>query len=182
MNSLSLCLEFLRTLVWGRNRIRRFLHACNIIFQSPAKTHISLEHIKLPDRDIKMYVQNYMHNIMTAKYHANLLGSKYLTFLQPFNGYGKDQMSRFDNLAIAHVRNNVNSIGENQLDLIIRFYDELWKSVKELDFFYDLREIFKNYDEIYFDHAHLSDLGQDILAKKIAECIITIEQKTQLMQ
>lgn len=62
--------------------------------------------------------------------------------------------------------------GNNELELIGKFYDKLWNKVKDNGYVFDLREIFDDYKgEIYFDQVHCSDIGYEIIARRIGENI-----------
>jgi len=121
--------------------------------------------------------ENYINNMETAKHHADLLGARYLNFLQPFVRSEKRRLSKFDVHAIRHMTRRVTTDGNNELDLIVQFYDTVCQKTKDKDCIYDLRNIFDNYNgEIYFDQTHCSNIGYDIIGKEIAEQIIKIEK------
>ena len=173
---MHLLLSFVKTLLMGPSRIARLRHAFRVAAGSPAKSSISLERVRIPDRDIATAVERYVSNARLAQYYASTVGATYLNFLQPFNGYGRQSLSRFDVHSVSHVRRDVDSLGENQLDLIIRFMHELWEAIRKDGYCHDLRFLFETHEgEIYLDHVHLSDRGQDLIAKRISEILLSHE-------
>lgn len=128
--------------------------------------------------NIDLYVENYINHMETARYYANLIGARYLKFLQPFNGIGRSKLSRFDINSIKHIQRRITVGGVSEFDLIVSFYDRLWQRVKDKEGVFNLQYMFEDYNgEIYFDHVHFSDIGYDMIAKKIVEEIIKIEKE-----
>ena len=169
-------LKALKIFIFQKNRLKRFVFACKNCFDR----HSSLSPLgRYSNCDVDTCVKNYEDNMETARYYASLLGARYLNFLQPFNGQGRSQFSRFDAESVAHMRRRKTFDGNNELDLIIQFYDRLWQRVKDKDFVFDMRDIFERYSEdIYFDQVHCSDIGYDIIAKQIAEEIIKMDKNS----
>jgi hypothetical protein len=168
-------MEAIKKIIFGKNKLNRFVYACKACLRYPDSSLYPVG--RYQNMDIDACVQNYINNIETARYHAHLLGAKYLNFLQPFNGVGRGQLSRFDVNSIAHFDRRLTFSGKTEFDLIVKFYDKVWERVKDKGYVFDLRHIFADYDgEIYFDHAHCSDTGYDLIAKKIAQKILDSEQ------
>lgn len=156
----------------------RLGYAFRVASSTPAKSNISLDRVRIPDKDITIATDRYLTNAEMACHYTEMLGATYLNFLQPFNGHGRKKLSRFDVRSVAHVRRDIDSLGENHLDMIIRFMDRLWEAIRSTDHSYDLRSIFDDFDgEIYLDHVHVSDIGQDMIAKQISEVILSTEGK-----
>ena len=175
---MELTLRFLRRVIVGPKRLARLRHAIRVFRQSPAKSNISLENVRIPNQDIDEAMRRYKRNMELARHDTLSRGAVYLNFLQPFNGYGRDVFSKFDVQSISHLRRDRNSTGENQLDMIIDFMKRLWEQIQEEDYTFDLRYLFKDIQgEIYFDHVHLSDTGQDMISRQIADAILDIEAR-----
>ena len=169
-------LRFLKTLCLGKSRLKRLRHAIRVTLGSPAKSNISLERIQIPDKDISVAAERYLANLHLAQAWAEMNGAAYLNFLQPFNGHGRKNLTAFDVRSVAHIRRDVDAQGENQLDLIIRFMDELWQKMENLESCHDLRAMFEDHEgDVYLDHVHVSDIGQDLIARRISEIIQAME-------
>lgn len=161
-------------IIFRGNIFKRFIYACKVCLQIPSLYPLG----KMPRIDIDLCVDNYVKNMSTARYYSNLMGAKYLHFLQPFNGVGRPQLSKFDVKSFSHIRRRKDVDENTEFDLIVAFYNKLWRKIETEDYAFDLRNIFSEYrGEIYFDQVHCSDIGYDIIAKKIAEEIIENEQE-----
>lgn len=168
-------LKVFKRIIFEKDRLNRFIYACKTCLQPPSLYSMG----RYSNVDIDAFVENYENNMETARYYASLIGARYLNFLQPFNGQGRSQFSRFDVESVAHIRRRKTFDGNNELDLIIQFYDRLWQRVKDKDYAFDMRDIFEDYDgEVYFDQVHCSDIGYDIIAKRIAGEIIKMDQNS----
>lgn len=148
-----------------KNKLKRLFHAFKVCLQNPVLYPLhSCDNI-----NIEECIQRYIDYIDTANHYANLKGITYFSFLQPFNGYSKRKLSQFDKAATAHIARRKTTDGSNELELIQKFYNELWSRVRDYNYVFDLRDALNDYpDEIYFDQVHFSDIGYDIIAKLMA--------------
>lgn len=160
--------------VFSRDFIWRFLFACKAVRQPASLYPLA----KLPVLNMNECVENYIQHIETAKFYAQMRGAKYFNFLQPFNGGGHRDISRFDIASCAHMRRRKTFKGDDEQSLLMQFYDQTCARVKDKDYIIDLRNVFDDYrGEIYFDQVHCSDIGHDLIAQKIAERIIAVEHE-----
>jgi len=160
--------------IFRGNIFERLAYARKVCLQIPSLYPLR----KFPGIDIDMCVENYIKNMSTAQHYSNLMGARYLHFLQPFNGVGRPQLSKFDVQSLSHMRRGKDFDGHTELDLIVNFYNELWRQIGDKEYVTDLRNIFSDYNgDIYFDQVHCSDIGYDIIAKRIAEDIVKNEQE-----
>lgn len=128
--------------------------------------------------DIDRLVDNYIAHMETADFYAKKSNSVYFNFLQPFNGVGRDRFSSFEVQANAHILRRITADGRNEQELIVEFYQKLWKKIENREGVFDLRDIFRSYTgEVYFDQVHCSNIGYDLIAKSIADKIIEQEKK-----
>ena len=77
---------------------------------------------------------------------------------------------------------NINRIKTNdgitQSDLIFNFFLKLYTKIKYYNNIINLQNIFDQVDgEIYLDHVHFSDKGNNIIAKAISEKILVDENE-----
>lgn len=151
---------------------RRFIFALKSCLQFPSLYPVR----RFPSLNLKACVENYVTNMRMARYYSQLIRAKYLNFLQPFNGFGRSQISTFDIGSLAHLQRRITLDGRNEVDLQREFFDLLWQQVQKEDYVYDLRQIFQDVDgEVYFDHVHCSDIGYDLIAQHIARKVIALE-------
>lgn len=163
--------------IFSRDVLRRFFFACKAMGQPASLYPLA----KLPAPDMTACIENYVRHIETAKYYAQLRGAKYFNFLQPFNGGGSRDLSRFDIASCAHMRRRKTVNGDDEQSLLMLFYDQTWTCVKDKDYVTDLRTVFDDYQgEIYFDQVHCSDIGHDLISKEIARQIIIAEESGSL--
>jgi len=159
--------------VFSRDVVRRFLFACKAVRQPSSLYPLA----KLPVLDMAACINNYIRHIETAKYYTQLQGARYFNFLQPFNGGGSRDMSRFDIASCAHMRRRKTVNGDDEQSLLMQFYDQTCVRVKDKDYVIDLRTVFDDYQgEIYFDQVHCSDIGHDLISQRIARQVITAEE------
>ena len=125
------------------------------------------------DVDVEMAVNDFLQINNEIKEIAISKKSKYITFIQPVNTLGKKKLSKFDNFSISHLNRFITLNKKTQLELIKDFYMQLEKKKYQDKNIINLRYIFDDYlDEIYLDHVHFADIGNLIIAKKIAEKIV----------
>ena len=93
-------LKRLKKALSKKNKLKRLLYAFRMCLKRPELYPLG----RYPNVDIDACVDDYINNMKAAKYYAELLGAKYLSFLQPFNGSGKRQLSAFDIQANAHIK------------------------------------------------------------------------------
>jgi hypothetical protein len=111
---MSILKTLFKIIMLKNNRLKRFIFA----IKSCLNLHSSLNPLgRYSNIDICTCVKNYQHNMQTTKYYANLLGARYLNFLQPFNGQGRSQFSRFDVESVAHIKRRKVLDGNNELEL-----------------------------------------------------------------
>jgi hypothetical protein len=150
------------------SRLRFALNAC---LQPPELCPLR----KFPALKMEECVHRYLRNFQMAQYYSELIGARYFHFLQPYANKGRKSISKFEIASDIHKNKIVYSNNKRLPQLIDEFYAEVIKQKSALPID-DLRDIFQDYQEdIYFDNVHLSDIGQDIIAKKISEKIISEE-------
>jgi len=126
------------------------------------------------DDTVTDYINNYeMMNKIAIKNNA-----KYFNFLQPFN-YGENrQLSSFYLASNSHLKRIKTKDGITQCDVIINFFSKLYTKIKHYKNIINLQGIFDQVDEeIYMDHVHFSDKGNNIIAKAISEKILEDENE-----
>lgn len=95
-----------------------------------------------------------------------------ITFLQPSLFNGKKKMSQTEQSYQQNlVYSGINRILTKELSENVKEFCFCAQSdVNELDWLYDLSEIFCDQD-VYFDSAHVNDLGNKIIAENIADIV-----------
>ena len=100
--------------------------------------------------------------------------ARHIKVLQPYNlsKSSKRQISQFDTQSSRHLRKRLCSDGRNEEDLLHEFYELALARGEGFGEFYDLRTIFDQHlDEIYIDQVHCSDLGNQMIADRLASII-----------
>jgi hypothetical protein len=98
--------------------VKKLLKILNIIFKRDIikrlifafKTSLQISSLypieKFQKVNIGKSVEDFTRHLSTTRYYANLIGAKYLYFLQPFNGIGRKNLSLFDSHSIAHIKSD----------------------------------------------------------------------------
>ncbi len=131
--------------------------------------------------DVEFCAETFMRNQELIHSCASRLGARALTYLQPSNGTGRRQVSATDIAALAHIRRRQTVDGVNQVEALDRFLDRVRAQVAgRVDgTFHDLTDIFdRTRQGVYVDHAHPSDVGYDIIARRIADDILRLEDES----
>ncbi len=128
--------------------------------------------------DAELCAATFMRNHRLIHQYAERLGARALTYLQPSNGTGRRQVSASDVAALAHLRRRLTLDGVSQVEALDWFYRHvrLQLASRQDGTFHDLSEIFDQVPQaVYLDHAHPSDVGYDVIARRIAEDILRLE-------
>ena len=123
---------------------------------------------KLPE--INKLTKNYFDNLDLINNIALNNNATATFFLQPYNGSGNRLLTVFDVNSNRHICRRIYPDSRNQYDLNEEFYRLVKLELEKRDNFFDLTDVFDNYknsNEIWFDQVHFSDIGADIIAKKI---------------
>lgn len=134
-----------------------------------------------PPFDIDLCARMFLRNQTILHWHARSIGAQALTYLQPFNGFGARSMSPSDAANSSHLRRRVSADGTTELDAICGFYRRLAADFQRQqdDAFIDLTTVFDQApSNIYIDQVHCSDVGYDLMARRIAEDILKREGVT----
>lgn len=164
-----------RILLLGQRR-QRLKFALNVWLQDPSLYPLET----YPRFDVRLCVRTFLRNLTVMHWYAKVNGSRFLTYLQPFNGCGVRRMSSRDMASVGHLRRRITVDGINEWDAMRQFYDQVAADFPRLgsDEFHDLTDVFDHCPEetdIYIDQVHCSDKGYDLIAKRIAEDILKQE-------
>lgn len=154
-----------------RNRWERLKFALRVCLQDPSLYPLDT----YPPFDVELCQRAFMRNQMLLHGYAKTIGAEAITYLQPFNGFGSRPMSRSDVAALAHFRRRVTTEGICELDAMYEFYRRVATDFKQRrgEGFCDLTSVFDHWrSDVYIDQAHCSDLGYDVMARRIAEDIL----------
>ena len=134
--------------------------------------------IKLPTVDIEQCLKDYMENLRISKHICDARGAVYRVYLQPDAGNKRNAPTKFDMSACAHLSRRRAADDRDYGELVTTFLRRVEQTLAEDPSVTSMRTMFSDYDgEIYFDHAHFSDLGYDRMARFIAEDIVSEERK-----
>ena len=169
------CSRIYRILQLGQ-RWQRLKYALDVWLQSP--TLYPLE--TYPRFDMGLCVRAFFRNLTVMHWYIKANGSRALTYLQPFNGCGARKMFSRDTASVEHFRRRITVDGISELDIMREFYRQVAVEFRRLgsDEFHDLTGVFDHCPgetDIYIDQVHCSDIGYDLMAKRIAEDILKQE-------
>jgi hypothetical protein len=160
-----------------RNWWQRVKFAFSVWLQDPTLHPLNVHPVFDVDACERMFVRNQtlLHD------YAKSVGGCALTYLQPCNGFGRRPISPNDAAAVAHLRRRVSADGSTELDAIDAFYRraaadfQQWPGGQCVD----LTTIFDHVrSNVYIDQVHCSDLGYDLIARRIADDILAREPAT----
>ena len=99
---------------------------------------------------------------------------KSIIMVQPMLGSGDKNISSYESSIQSNLHDKVNVMNNvlNEFAMSLNELDEKWYATA------DLRNVFDRIDEpLYYDLAHVSDLGNKIVAEKIYEKILPLVMK-----
>lgn len=132
----------------------------------------------LKDTNLESAVADYINNYKMMNKIAIENNAKYFNFLQPSNCGENRQLSSFYLASNSHLKRIKTKDGITQADVIFSFFSKLYTKIKYYKNIINLQSIFDQIDEeIYIDHVHFSDKGNNIIAKAIAEKILEDENE-----
>ena len=130
------------------------------------------------DTNLENAVAEYINNYKMMNKIATKNNAKYFNFLQPFSYGGNRQLNTFYIASNSHINRIKTKDGITQTDLIFNFFLKLYTKIKYYNNITNLQNIFDQVDgEIYLDHVHFSDKGNNIIAKAISEKILVDENE-----
>lgn len=134
-----------------------------------------------PRFDAELCARMFLRNQRLLHHHVQASGGQAVTYLQPSNGFGARQLSRFDSANLAHMRRRIDVDGLSEPDAIDRVFAHLIAQFKRepAGRFVDLTSVFNDVPyEVYVDQVHCSDIGYDLIAQRIAGDIIERDSPT----
>jgi|TARA_B100001964_G_scaffold187278_1_gene208179 lysophospholipase L1-like esterase len=132
----------------------------------------------IKDTNLEKAVDDYLNNYKIINKIAIKNNAKYFNFLQP-TSFGKNkQLSSFYLASNSHLKRIKTKDGITQADVIFNFFSMLYTKIKHYKNIINLQSIFDQIEgEIYIDHVHFSDKGNNIIAKAISEKILEDENE-----
>lgn len=131
-----------------------------------------------PPFDAELCAKMFLRNQTLLHGHAKANGWRALTYLQPFNGVGRRPPTAADSASLAHMRRRVTTDGISELEAMRAFYQRVaadFREGHEKDF-HDLTGIFDgDSSHLYIDQVHCSDVGYDVIARRMADDILKLE-------
>lgn len=133
---------------------------------------------RCPAFDADHCATTFIRNYQLIHHYADHIGAIAIMYVQPANGIGRRPLSAHDLAALAHLRRRLTVDGLNQVDALNRFYRNVRARLagRTDGLFQDLTEVFDDIPHApYIDHGHPSDIGYDIIARRIAEDVLRRE-------
>jgi hypothetical protein len=163
------------------NRRQRVKYALNLALKDPDLYPLNT----YPSFDVDRCVKGFMRNREMMHWYVKNVGAQALTYLQPLNSFGARPVSRRDLAAQAYLRRRMTGDGANELETMREFYRRVSVEFgrRRDDGFYDLTAIFDHCHrdiDLYVDPAHCSDIGYDLIARRLAEDILEREKSVSL--
>lgn len=152
----------------------RLKFAWSVCLQDPTLYPLNVHPAFDDDLCARMFIRNHM--LLHAQAQAN--GSQALTYLQPWNGYGARPRSRHDAANVVHLQRRVSVDGVTELDAAHSFYRRVTADFQRRtgNEFIDMTTVLDHVrSHVYVDHVHCSDLGYDLMARRIADDILARE-------
>lgn len=128
-----------------------------------------------PSFDPALCARMFIRNHRLLQDYAGTLGACAITYLQPVNGLGRRRMDQQDTAGVAHLKRRVTQDGLDQTEALRQVYKEILADpfAGDRTRFGDLTPVF---DELpgsaFIDHVHCSDIGYDVIARRIAKDIL----------
>ena len=165
--------SFWRLLTAGRYR-ERIEFAFSVCLQDPTLYPLNVH----PVFDAELCERMFMRNQAMLHAYVKSNGGRALTCLPPCNGFGRRAMSRYDSANVAHLRRRVCTDGVTELDATYDFcrrvVDECRRRAR--GDFIDMTAVFdQQRSDVYIDQVHCSDVGNDLIARRIADEIMARE-------
>jgi len=138
--------------------------------------------VPFPSFDVGLCARMFVRNHHLLQVYADTLGARAITYLQPVNGLGRRQMDQQDTAGVAHLKRRVTHDGLDEIEAVRQVYKEILTESLAADRvrFGDLTAIF---DELpgsaFIDHVHCSDIGYDVMARRIARDILALERASR---
>lgn len=133
-----------------------------------------------PPFDVDLCVRMFLRNQSLIRSYMKAVGTKPMIYLQPANGIGARRSSWHEMAMTAHLRRRVTPDGMDQEAAVQAVYERVAKYIAERSEgeFWDLTAIFDDVEgNVYIDQAHVSDVGYDMIARKIANDILKMERE-----
>ncbi len=127
-----------------------------------------------PAFDVHTCQTMFMRNQMLLHAYAASQGSQALTYLQPCNGRGRRPLSHRDVANLAHLKRRVSIDGTTELEAVDRFYEGVAAEFERRNGeFVDITRLFDGMRaHVYIDQVHCSDVGYDLIARRVADDIL----------
>ncbi len=154
--------------------INKFKYALRNCLKDPALHPLT----RFPSLDLERCAEDYVENFNVAKQVCTARGWVYRNYLQPDAANRRQAPTKFDMSACAHLARRETVDGRDYGQLVTAFLKRLEEILAEEPIVASMRTYFEGHEgEIFFDHAHLSDRGYDLMAKSIAEDILREERR-----
>jgi lysophospholipase L1-like esterase len=152
----------------------RLKYAFSVWLQDPTLYPLGV----YPAFDADLCATVFMRNQAVVHWYAKANGAHPMTYLQPFNGCSSRPLSAHDVAALAHMRRRVTVDGMTELDAMRAYYRRVAADFaqRQDEGLYDLTSVFdRDRSHVYIDQVHCSDIGYDLIARRIAADILKHE-------